>query len=78
MCHFPIIYLADYCNTLEGLFQRESDVGKLILPVWHDITKKEIQDFSPVLAGKLAMNTAIMTTKEIAENLYKLLDSQKI
>lgn len=59
---------------LEGLFQRESYSGKLILPIWHDITKKEVQDFSPTLAGKMAMNTDIMTATEIAENLKELLN----
>ncbi len=58
---------------LEGLFQRESNGGKLILPIWHNITKQEVQDFSPSLAGKMAMNTAFMTPKEIAQNLYELL-----
>ena len=62
---------------LEGLFQRESNGGKLILPIWHDITKQEVHDFSPVLAGKMAMNTAIMTAHEIADNLVKLVDESK-
>ena len=60
-----------------GLFQRESNGGKLILPIWHDITKQEVHDFSPVLAGKMAMNTAIMTAHEIADNLVKLVDESK-
>lgn len=59
---------------LEGLFQRESCGGKLILPVWHDITKQEVQNFSPSLAGKMAMNTAFMTPQEIAEKLKELVD----
>lgn len=61
---------------LEGLFQRESTGGKLILPIWHDITKQEVQDFSPTLGGKMAMNTAIMTPHEIAEKLKQLLDAE--
>jgi len=59
---------------LEGLFQRESYGGKLILPIWHDITKQEVQNFSPTLAGKMAMNTAIMTPQEIAKKLKELVD----
>src|SRR5680860_191684 len=59
---------------LEGLFQRESYGGKLILPIWHDITKQEVMNFSPSLAGKLAMSTAIMTLQEIAKNLKELVD----
>lgn len=59
---------------LEGLFQRESYGGKLILPIWHDITKQEVENFSPTLAGKMAMNTTIMTPQEIAEKLKELVD----
>src|SRR5680860_587945 len=59
---------------LEGLFQRESYGGKLILPIWHDITKQEVMNFSPSLAGKLAMSTAIMTLQEIDKNLKELVD----
>lgn len=36
------------------------------------LQKKEVQDFSPSLAGKMAMNTTIMTVEEIAEKLNEL------
>lgn len=58
---------------LEGLFNIEMTNGKTILPIWHDITKKQVQDYSPSLAGRLAMTTANMTPSEIAEELYKIL-----
>ncbi|MCR4650688.1 MAG: TIR domain-containing protein [Lachnospiraceae bacterium] len=68
-------YISKYWTNyeLEGLFQRESNGGKLILPIWHNITKQEVQKFSSSLAGKMAMNTAIMTPDEIAEKLSELL-----
>ena len=71
-------YIGKYWTNyeLEGLFQRESNSGKLILPIWHNITKQEVQNFSPSLAGKMAMNTAFMTPKELAEKLYALLYSK--
>ena len=58
---------------LDGLFQLESINGKMLLPVWHNLTKKEVMDYSPIIAGKLAMNTASMTPAEIAEEFAKLL-----
>ncbi|MBC1645826.1 TIR domain-containing protein [Listeria welshimeri] len=72
-------YIKKYWTNyeLEALFQIESNGGKVILPIWHDITKKEIQDFSPTLAGKLAMNTGIMTPDEIAEKLNELFQSSQ-
>ncbi|HAO6008561.1 TPA: TIR domain-containing protein [Listeria monocytogenes] len=70
-------YIKKYWTNyeLEALFQIESNGGKVILPIWHDITKKEIQDFSPTLAGKLAMNTGMMTPDEIAEKLNEIFQS---
>lgn len=60
---------------LDGLFQKEMTAGKTILPIWHNITKDEVQSFSPSLAGRMALNTAIQTTKEIAEALQDILAS---
>lgn len=59
---------------LDGLFQIEMTNGKTILPIWHNITKKEVQDFSPSLAGRAALSTAILTPAEIARELLKILD----
>lgn len=58
---------------LDGLFQLDSISGKVLLPIWHNLTKKEVMDYSPIIASKLAMNTASMTPKEIADELKKLL-----
>lgn len=68
-------YISKYWTNyeLEGLFQRESNGGKLILPIWHNIAKQEVQKFSPSLVGKMAMSTAIMTPDEIAEKLNELI-----
>ena len=59
---------------LDGLFQLESINGKTILPIWHNITKKEVIAFSSIIAGRIAMTTASMTPKEIAVELVKLLE----
>lgn len=58
---------------LDGLFQLESINGKKLLPIWHNLTKKQVAEFSPIIAGKLAMSTAMFTPDEIAEELKKLL-----
>ena len=58
---------------LDGLFQLESVKGKTILPIWHNLTKQQVMDFSPIIANKKAMTTASMTPHEIAEELFKLL-----
>lgn len=58
---------------LDGLFQIEMTNGKTILPVWHNITKNEVLAFSTSLAGRKALNTAMFTIQEIADELIKLL-----
>jgi len=62
---------------LDGLFEKEMTCGKTILPIWHDISKKEVQDFSPALAGRKAMTTGNMTAAEIADELVKLLPDRE-
>lgn len=58
---------------LDGLFQLDSVGGKVLLPIWHNLTKKEVMDYSPIIASKKAMNTSSMTPKEISYELKKLL-----
>lgn len=58
---------------LDGLFQLESVKGKTLLPIWHDLTKKQVMEFSPIIANKKAMTTASMTAQEIAVELANLL-----
>ena len=42
---------------LDGLFAREMQGGKVILPIWHRVTKEEVLGYSPMLAGKMAAST---------------------
>lgn len=58
---------------LDGLFQLESVNGKTLLPIWHNLTKQQVMDYSPIIANKKAMTTASMTAQEIAEELLNLI-----
>ena len=62
---------------LDGLFQLESINGKFLLPIWHNISKQQILSYSPIIANKKAMSTAMMTSGEIAQELKELLNSEK-
>ena len=42
---------------------------KVILPIWHNITKDEILKLSPSLVDKFALNSAIHSIEEIAEKV---------
>ncbi|TFI53666.1 formylglycine-generating enzyme family protein [Mastigocladus laminosus UU774] len=45
-------------SELEGLVQKEINFGKVILPIWHNVSYQKVFDFSPIIAGKLASNTS--------------------
>ncbi len=62
---------------LDGLFQLESVNGKTLLPIWHNLTKKEVMAYSPIIASKLAMSTATMTPQEIADEHSRLLNDNE-
>lgn len=57
---------------LNGLFQVETINGKTILPIWHNLTKKQVVEYSPIIADRKAMTTASMTPEEIATELKEL------
>ena len=57
-------------NELNGLIARESFGGKVILPVWHDITAEEVAEYSPLLADRVAVSS----DAGIAEVARKLAD----
>jgi len=44
-------------KELDGLDAREREGQKVILPVWHDVTKEDVEKYSPMLAGRYAAKT---------------------
>jgi len=60
-------------RELDGLTAQEVAGGTRILPIWHKVSVDEVRKFSPVLADKIALNTAIYSTEYIADELMKLI-----
>jgi hypothetical protein len=58
---------------LDGLVARESGGGKIILPLWHKVTKDQVLSYSPSLADKVALNTSLATLDEIVAALEPVL-----
>lgn len=56
-------------RELDGLFAREVNGEKVILPIWHKISKNEVLNFSPIIADMLALNTSSFTIEEIANEI---------
>lgn len=57
---------------LNGMVAREMNGHKVILPIWHKISKNEVLEFSPSLADKMALNTSIHTINDIVKSLKEL------
>jgi hypothetical protein len=45
-------------KELDGLAALEVNGRKVILPIWHNVTKEEVAQYSPTLADRLAVRTA--------------------
>lgn len=58
---------------LDGLMTKAISGQQILLPIWHDITKQEVIDYSPSLADKVARNTSQETVEEIAEEITELI-----
>lgn len=58
---------------LDGIITKANTGEQVVLPIWHNITKKEVIDFSPSLADKLARSTASNTVDEIAIEIAELI-----
>jgi len=58
---------------LDGFVNKEMNGLKVILPIWHKVSKDEVQKFSLSLADKVALNSSIYSVKEIAEEINNLI-----
>jgi hypothetical protein len=45
-------------RELNGFVSKEVNDEKVILPIWHQVSKKEVLAFSPTLAGKIAIDSS--------------------
>lgn len=54
---------------LDGLATKAISGEQVLLPIWHEVTKKQVLDYSPSLADKVARSTAIHTVEEIAAEI---------
>ena len=61
---------------LDGIVTKTVSGEQVLLPIWHNITKQQVVDFSPSLADKVARSTATHTIEEIAQEIAELLRSK--
>lgn len=58
---------------LDGLVTRAVSGEQILLPIWHEITKQELVNYSPSLADKVARSTATHTIDEIAKEIIAVI-----
>lgn len=63
---------------LDGIVTKAVSGEQIILPIWHNITKQEVLDYSPSLADKLARNTASYTVEEIAKEISGVINNVSV
>jgi hypothetical protein len=56
---------------LDGLFAKEMDGNKVILPIWHHLTKEDVVKYSPLLAGKLSAPSD-QGVEAVARDIYSV------
>lgn len=58
---------------LNGLTAKEIDGNKVILPIWHGVTREDVIKYSPTLADKVAADSSRMDVKTMAREIAKVL-----
>lgn len=61
---------------LDGLQALEMEGSKVILPIWHLVSKNQVQNYSPSLVDKKALNSSVSTIDEIAAQLAEVLNEK--
>lgn len=54
---------------LNGLTAKEMTGVKVILPIWHNVTREDVLSYSPPLADKIALTTANLSIEELARKM---------
>lgn len=60
---------------LDGLVTREVSGDQILLPIWHNVSKQEVMEYSSSLADKLARNTSMHTVEEIAAEIHEVINA---
>lgn len=58
---------------LDGLVTRAVSGDQILLPIWHNVSKSEVVNYSPSLAERLARSTSTHTVEEIALEIIDLI-----
>jgi hypothetical protein len=58
---------------LDGLVTKAISGDQVLLPIWHNVSKREVINYSPSLADRLARSTATHTVEDIAAEIVDVI-----
>ncbi len=58
---------------LDGLVTRAVSGDQILLPIWHEVSKREVVSYSPSLADRLARSTTTHMVEEIAAEIVDVI-----
>ena len=58
---------------LDGLVTRTVSGEQVLLPIWHNVTKREVMEYSPSLADRVARSTATHTVEETTAEIVDVI-----
>ena len=58
---------------LDGLVTRAVSGDQILLPIWHNVSKREVVSYSASLADRVARNTSMHTVEEIAAEIVDVI-----
>jgi hypothetical protein len=58
-------------RELGALVSREIDKGRVIIPIWYGVTRKQVLAFSPTLSDKLSVRTENLTPQDVAIQILR-------
>ena len=62
---------------LEGLIARQMVGEKVVLPVWHGVSRDDILQYSPPLADRLALDSKTSTIQEMVDSVASVVNGIK-
>ncbi len=63
---------------LDGIVDLSVSGKQRMLPIWHDVSKDEVQRHSPSLADKIARSTATSTIAEITDEIADVINETRV
>lgn len=60
-------------NAFYSKLSLDNKNSKVLLPIWHHVTKQEVANYSPMLADLVALNTEDCTISSLADQLIRVL-----